>query len=165
MVRELKWIERGKVNQYEEELIKKFSNKLNVKRKTIEGLILYIKSLYVVDQIDPHNKLYKKKFERFKINCLNAISNSSKKNPNDLKIECYVIAKNSATANYYNDIEAYNYKELYVMIEYSTEYIDSNSIKLYNELVVFMGLSKDDIKMQTQRFSSYLLALNASIKN
>ena len=92
-------------------------------------------------------------------NCI--LNNESRLNIQEMRFALFQVIKNRKSLEYYPDDENF----VYVIIEKHIKYIMSNSDKLFLELELFKGVTKEEYETEGLQFRSLLSRLaNNSLK-
>lgn len=153
-----------KINEYLNILKNKYKNKLFADKKSTLEIINYLKENFNVNELEKDTTRYQHQIEIAKLNCINADSNKNKVNYEDLSFKTFEIIKDSLSADYYS---AYDYNSslssilpIFLMIEINTGYLYSNSNSLMKHLILYQGISQDDIDNNTGNLILYLRLLD-----
>jgi len=140
-----------KINQYLELLKNKHKDKIYANKKSTIDIINYINEKFNLNEIA-------------KLNCMNAESYKNKVNYENMSIKTFEIVKDSLSADYYS---TYDYNgsissilPIFLMIELNTGYLYSNSNDLMQHLILYQGISQDDIDNNTSNLTLYLRLLD-----
>lgn len=148
----------------------KYKYRINKCKKDVFELINYIKkNLNVIENVQ-NESLYLNEVEFTKINSLSSWKNIKKNyNYNDLNVIAYEIIKDSKSEIYYkshpkgiiipkSNIDIPN--RIIIILETKTEYIYCNNDLLYKDLVIYQGISENDIINETPQLITYLRLLD-----
>lgn len=94
------------------------------------------------------------------LNCLYSLKGINL-TESDLSFNIFEVIENEASFEYYRDLEKNMYlnQSLYIVLEMTTGYIESNSNMLKTELYLYQGITKYYIENNTPDLITYLLFL------
>ncbi len=153
-----------KINQYLNLLKNKHKDKIYANRKNTIDIINYINEKFNLNEMENDSNKYQHQIEIAKLNCMNAESYKNKVNYENMSIKTFEIVKDSLSADYYS---TYDYNgsissilPIFLMIELNTGYLYSNSNDLMQHLILYQGISQDDIDNNTSNLTLYLRLLD-----
>jgi hypothetical protein len=153
-----------KINQYLELLKNKHKDKIYANKKSTIDIINYINEKFNLNEMENDSNKYQHQIEIAKLNCMNAESYKNKVNYENMSIKTFEIVKDSLSADYYS---TYDYNgsissilPIFLMIELNTGYLYSNSNDLMQHLILYQGISQDDIDNNTSNLTLYLRLLD-----
>ncbi len=137
-----------------------YQNKIISPENSIIEMIEYLKNKIDYRIIDLHKHKYY--YEKTKSNIYNSYCNENKKiNSDHFIIEVWEIINNEKSSMYYSNFD----DTIYVVFEYKTEFISSNSNDLLAELIVKKGINTKDIEKKNNTYMNYLFFLKYAIDN
>lgn len=158
----------NKINEYIKLLKDKHKNEIFSNKKNTLEIINYINNKFNLKEIEKDAIKYQHQIEITKINCMNAESNRNKVNYEDMNITAYEIIKDSLSADYYLAYDYYStissILPIFLIIESNTGYLYSNSNDLMKHLILYQGISQDDIDNNTDNLTLYLRLLDEKSK-
>ncbi len=153
-----------KINQYLDLLKNKHKDKIYANKKSTIDIINYINEKFNLNEMENDSNKYQHQIEIAKLNCMNAESYKNKVNYENMSIKTFEIVKDSLSADYYS---TYDYNgsissilPIFLMIELNTGYLYSNSNDLMQHLILYQGISQDDIDNNTSNLTLYLRLLD-----
>ncbi len=153
-----------KINQYLDLLKNKHKDKIYANKKSTIDIINYINEKFNLNEMENDSNKYQHQIEIAKLNCMNAESYKNKVNYENMSIKTFEIVKDSLSADYYL---TYDYNgsissilPIFLMIELNTGYLYSNSNDLMQHLILYQGISQDDIDNNTSNLTLYLRLLD-----
>lgn len=153
-----------KINQYLDLLKNKHKDKIYANKKSTIDIINYINEKFNLNEMENDSNKYQHQIEIAKLNCMNAESYKNKVNYENMSIKTFEIVKDSLSADYYS---TYDYNgsissilPIFLMIELNTGYLYSNSNDLMQHLILYQGISQDDIDNNASNLTLYLRLLD-----
>lgn len=143
----------------------KYQNRIITPEKDIVEIMQYLKNKVDYRIVDLTK--YEHRLNRIKHNIYYSYYNDSKSiNKDDLIIEGWEIIKNKKSINYYSNHDVRSHDDtIYVVFEYKTGYISSNSNDVLSELIVKRGINSEDIAQKSIVYKNYLFFLEYAIEN
>ncbi|NCE65235.1 hypothetical protein D1159_11770 [Pseudoflavonifractor sp. 524-17] len=125
-------------------------------QKDIAELLEWLQEKYVVSEIKLAD--FSKSFGKHLVyNAVHAVTNQKLMlEERELQFICYRVEKAAHNSEYDYILESTYGEYIYVIIEKNTGYILSNCNKLYLELVIARGVTKEDIDNNTMYMQYYL---------
>ncbi|MDF2872754.1 MAG: hypothetical protein K0R05_4329 [Anaerocolumna sp.] len=153
-----------KINEYLDLLKNKYKDKIYANKKSTIDIINYINEKFNLNEMENDSNKYQHQIEIAKLNCMNVESYKNKVNYENMSIKTFEIVKDSLSADYYS---TYDYNgsissilPIFLMIELNTGYLYSNSNDLMQHLILYQGISQDDIDNNTSNLTLYLRLLD-----
>lgn len=148
------------INTYLKLLKDKHKSKLFANKKSTLEIINYIKDKFNLNEMEKDTIKYQQQVEIAKINCMNAESYRNRVKYEDMSITTYEIIKDSLSADFYltydNNSSISSILPIFLIIELNTGYFYSNSNDLMEHLILYQGISQDDIDNNTGNLTLYL---------
>lgn len=146
------------INNYLDLLKEKHKDKLYANKRSPSEVINYINSKFNLIKIKQDSGKYQQQVELTKINCLNAEASRDEIKYENMNIFTYEIINDRLSSIYYQRYNRNNLPILpiLVMIEENTGYLYSNCNELLVHLILYQGISQEDIDNNTGNLSLYL---------
>ncbi|OLA34871.1 MAG: hypothetical protein BHW38_02175 [Firmicutes bacterium CAG:321_26_22] len=132
------------MNKYVKSLIKKYKNPSIIGEKSIEEVIAYLKQKFVIKDIT--QKISDIEIKRFKFNIVHSLDGENI-SPENIKFY-------AASKEYYQEMD--DEEKIYVYIDETSGYIESNCSGLFTELALYKGISQYDYDNNTDKLIEYL---------
>lgn len=150
------------MNHHFEVLKEKYKDKLYANKKTPIEIINYMKENFTLAEVDNSADRYQNKIEMAKVNCSNTEAYRNKIAIDDMDFLIYEIVKDKRSSSYYQEHEKLflTISPISFIIETNTGYLYSNCNKLQLHMILFQGISQEDIDNDTGDLSLYLRLLD-----
>ena len=132
------------MNKYVKSLIKKYKNPSIIGEKSIEEVIAYLKQKFVIKDIT--QKISDIEIKRFKFNIVHSLDGENI-SPENIKFYAYRVEDSTASKEYYQEMD--DEEKIYVYIDETSGYIESNCSGLFTELALYKGISQYDYDNNT----------------
>ena len=132
-------------------LIKKYKNPSIIGEKSIEEVIAYLKQKFVIKDIT--QKISDIEIKRFKFNIVHSLDGENI-SPENIKFYAYRVEDSTASKEYYQEMD--DEEKIYVYIDETSGYIESNCSGLFTELARYKGISQYDYDNNTDKLIEYL---------
>lgn len=121
-----------------------------------------MKNNFTLVEVDNSTGRYQSKLEMVRVNCSNAEAYRNKIAVDDMDFLIYEIAKDERSSSYYQEHEKLflTVNPISFIIETNTGYLYSNCNKLQLHMILFQGISQEDIDNNTGDLSLYLRLLD-----
>lgn len=139
------------MNKYVKSLIKKYKNPSIIGEKSIEEVIAYLKQKFVIKDIT--QKISDIEIKRFKFNIVHSLDGENI-SPENIKFYAYRVEDSTASKEYYQEMD--DEEKIYVYIDETSGYIESNCSGLFTELALYKGISQYDYDNNTDKLIEYL---------
>ena len=139
------------MNKYVKSLIKKYKNPSIIGEKSIEEVIAYLKQKFVIKDIT--QKISDIEIKRFKFNIVHSLDGENI-SPENIKFYAYRVEDSTASKEYYQEMD--DEEKIYVYIDETSGYIESNCSGLFTELALYKGISQYDYDNNTDELIEYL---------
>ncbi len=139
------------MNKYVKTLIKKYKNPSIIGEKSIEEVIAYLKQKFVIKDIT--QKISDIEIKRFKFNIVHSLDGENI-SPENIKFYAYRVEDSTASKEYYQEMD--DEEKIYVYIDETSGYIESNCSGLFTELALYKGISQYDYDNNTDKLIEYL---------
>ena len=139
------------MNKYVKSLIKKYKNPSIIGEKSIEEVIAYLKQKFVIKDIT--QKMSDIEIKRFKFNIVHSLDGENI-SPENIKFYAYRVEDSTASKEYYQEMD--DEEKIYVYIDETSGYIESNCSGLFTELALYKGISQYDYDNNTDKLIEYL---------
>ena len=139
------------MNKYVKSLIKKYKNPSIIGVKSIEEVIAYLKQKFVIKDIT--QKISDIEIKRFKFNIVHSLDGENI-SPENIKFYAYRVEDSTASKEYYQEMD--DEEKIYVYIDETSGYIESNCSGLFTELALYKGISQYDYDNNTDKLIEYL---------
>ncbi len=139
------------MNKYVKTLIKKYKNPSIIGEKSIEEVIAYLKQKFVIKDIT--QKISDIEIKRFKFNIVHSLDGENI-SPENIKFYAYHVEDSTASKEYYQEMD--DEEKIYVYIDETSGYIESNCSGLFTELALYKGISQYDYDNNTDKLIEYL---------
>lgn len=139
------------MNKYVKSLIKKYKNPSIIGEKSIEEVIAYLKQKFVIKDIT--QKISDIEIKRFKFNIVHSLDGENI-SPENIKFYAYRVEDSTASKEYYQKMD--DEEKIYVYIDETSGYIESNCSGLFTELALYKGISQYDYDNNTDKLIEYL---------
>ena len=139
------------MNKYVKSLIKKYKNPSIIGEKSIEEVIAYLKQKFVIKDIT--QKISDIEIKRFKFNIVHSLDGENI-SPENIKFYEYRVEDSTASKEYYQEMD--DEEKIYVYIDETSGYIESNCSGLFTELALYKGISQYDYDNNTDKLIEYL---------
>ena len=139
------------MNKYVKTLIKKYKNPSIIGEKSIEEVIAYLKQKFVIKDIT--QKISDIEIKRFKFNIVHSLDGENI-SPENIKFHAYHVEDSTASKEYYQEMD--DEEKIYVYIDETSGYIESNCSGLFTELALYKGISQYDYDNNTDKLIEYL---------
>lgn len=139
------------MNKYVKSLIKKYKNPSIIGEKSIEEVIAYLKQKFVIKDIT--QKISDIEIKRFKFNIVHSLDGENI-SPENIKFYAYRVEDSTASKEYYQEMD--DEEKIYVYIDETSGYIESNCSGLFTELAFYKGISQYDYDNNTDKLIEYL---------
>ena len=139
------------LNKYVKSLIKKYKNPSIIGEKSIEEVIAYLKQKFVIKDIT--QKISDIEIKRFKFNIVHSLDGENI-SPENIKFYAYRVEDSTASKEYYQEMD--DEEKIYVYIDETSGYIESNCSGLFTELALYKGISQYDYDNNTDKLIEYL---------
>ena len=139
------------MNKYVKSLIKKYKNPSIIGEKSIEEVIAYFKQKFVIKDIT--QKISDIEIKRFKFNIVHSLDGENI-SPENIKFYAYRVEDSTASKEYYQEMD--DEEKIYVYIDETSGYIESNCSGLFTELALYKGISQYDYDNNTDKLIEYL---------
>ena len=139
------------MNKYVKTLIKKYKNPSIIGEKSIEEVIAYLKQKFVIKDIT--QKISDIEIKRFKFNIVHSLDGENI-SPENIKFHAYSVEDSTASKEYYQEMD--DEEKIYVYIDETSGYIESNCSGLFTELALYKGISQYDYDNNTDKLIEYL---------
>ena len=139
------------MNKYVKSLIKKYKNPSIIGEKSIEEVIAYLKQKFVIK--DSTQKISDIEIKRFKFNIVHSLDGENI-SPENIKFYAYRVEDSTASKEYYQEMD--DEEKIYVYIDETSGYIESNCSGLFTELALYKGISQYDYDNNTDKLIEYL---------
>ena len=139
------------MNKYVKSLIKKYKNPSIIGEKSIEEVIAYLKQKFVIKDIT--QKISDIEIKRFKFNIVHSLDGENI-SPENIKFYAYRVEDSTASKEYYQEMD--DEEKIYVYIDETSGYIESNCSRLFTELALYKGISQYDYDNNTDKLIEYL---------
>ena len=139
------------MNKYVKSLIKKYKNPSIIGEKSIEEVIAYLKQKFVIKDIT--QKISDIEIKRFKFNIVHSLDGENI-SPENIKFYAYRVEDSTASKEYYQEMG--DEEKIYVYIDETSGYIESNCSGLFTELALYKGISQYDYDNNTDKLIEYL---------
>ena len=139
------------MNKYVKTLIKKYKNPSIIGEKSIEEVIAYLKQKFVIKDIT--QKISDIEIKRFKFNIVHSLDGENIL-PENIKFYAYRVEDSTASKEYYQEMD--DEEKIYVYIDETSGYIESNCSGLFTELALYKGISQYDYDNNTDKLIEYL---------
>ena len=139
------------MNKYVKSLIKKYKNPSIIGEKSIEEVIAYLKQKFVIKEIT--QKISDIEIKRFKFNIVHSLDGENI-SPENIKFYAYRVEDSTASKEYYQEMD--DEEKIYVYIDETSGYIESNCSGLFTELALYKGISQYDYDNNTDKLIEYL---------
>ena len=139
------------MNKYVKSLIKKYKNPSIIGEKSIEEVIAYLKQKFVIKDIT--QKISDIEIKRFKFNIVHSLDGENI-SPENIKFYAYRVEDSTASKEYYQEMD--DEEKIYVYIDETSGYIESNCSGLFIELALYKGISQYDYDNNTDKLIEYL---------
>ena len=139
------------MNKYVKSLIKKYKNPSIIGEKSIEEVIAYLKQKFVIKDIT--QKISDIEIKRFKFNIVHSLDGENI-SPENIKFFAYRVEDSTASKEYYQEMD--DEEKIYVYIDETSGYIESNCSGLFTELALYKGISQYDYDNNTDKLIEYL---------
>ena len=139
------------MNKYVKSLIKKYKNPSIIGEKSIEEVIAYLKQKFVIKDIT--QKISDIEIKRFKFNIVHSLDGENI-SPENIKFYAYRVEDSTASKEYYQEKD--DEEKIYVYIDETSGYIESNCSGLFTELALYKGISQYDYDNNTDKLIEYL---------
>lgn len=139
------------MNKYVKTLIKKYKNPSIIGEKSIEEVIAYLKQKFVIKDIT--QKISDIEIKRFKFNIVHSLDGENI-SPENIKFHAYCVEDSTASKEYYQEMD--DEEKIYVYIDETSGYIESNCSGLFTELALYKGISQYDYDNNTDKLIEYL---------
>lgn len=139
------------MNKYVKSLIKKYKNPSIIGEKSIEEVIAYLKQKFVIKDIA--QKISDIEIKRFKFNIVHSLDGENI-SPENIKFYAYRVEDSTASKEYYQEMD--DEEKIYVYIDETSGYIESNCSGLFTELALYKGISQYDYDNNTDKLIEYL---------
>ena len=132
-------------------MIKKYKNPSIIGEKSIEEVIAYLKQKFVIKDIT--QKISDIEIKRFKFNIVHSLDGENI-SPENIKFYAYRVEDSTASKEYYQEMD--DEEKIYVYIDETSGYIESNCSGLFTELALYKGISQYDYDNNTDKLIEYL---------
>lgn len=139
------------MNKYVKTLIKKYKNPSIIGEKSIEEVIAYLKQKFVIKDIT--QKISDIEIKRFKFNIVHSLDGENI-SPENIKFHAYRVEDSTVSKEYYQEMD--DEEKIYVYIDETSGYIESNCSGLFTELALYKGISQYDYDNNTDKLIEYL---------
>lgn len=139
------------MNKYVKSLVKKYKNPSIIGEKSIEEVIAYLKQKFVIKDIT--QKISDIEIKRFKFNIVHSLDGENI-SPENIKFYAYRVEDSTASKEYYQEMD--DEEKIYVYIDETSGYIESNCSGLFTELALYKGISQYDYDNNTDKLIEYL---------
>ena len=139
------------MNKYVKTQIKKYKNSSIIGEKSIEEVIAYLKQKFVIKDIT--QKISDIEIKRFKFNIVHSLDGENI-SPENIKFHAYRVEDSTASKEYYQEMD--DEEKIYVYIDETSGYIESNCSGLFTELALYKGISQYDYDNNTDKLIEYL---------
>lgn len=139
------------MNKYVKTLIKKYKNPSIIGEKSIEEVIAYLKQKFVIKDIT--QKISDIEIKRFKFNIVHSLDGENI-SPENIKFHAYRVEDSTASKECYQEMD--DEEKIYVYIDETSGYIESNCSGLFTELALYKGISQYDYDNNTDKLIEYL---------
>lgn len=139
------------MNKYVKSLIKKYKNPSIIGEKSIEEVIAYLKQKFVIKDIT--QKISDIEIKRFKFNIVHSLDGENI-SPENIKFYAYRVEDSTASKEYYQEMD--DEEKIYVYIDETSGYIESNCSGLFTEFALYKGISQYDYDNNTDKLIEYL---------
>lgn len=139
------------MNKYVKSLIKKYKNPSIIGEKSIEEVIAYLKQKFVIKDITQNISDIEIKICRF--NIVHSLDGENI-SPENIKFHVYSVEDSTASKEYYQEMD--DEEKIYVYIDETSGYIESNCSGLFTELALYKGISQYDYDNNTDKLIEYL---------
>ena len=139
------------MNKYVKTLIKKYKNPSIIGEKSIEEVIAYLKQKFVIKDIT--QKISDIEIKRFKFNIVHSLDGENI-SPENIKFHAYRVEDSTESKEYYQEMD--DEEKIYVYIDETSGYIESNCSGLFTELALYKGISQYDYDNNTDKLIEYL---------
>ena len=139
------------MNNYVKTLIKKYKNPSIIGEKSIEEVIAYLKQKFVIKDIT--QKISDIEIKRLKFNIVHSLDGENI-SPENIKFHACRVEDSTASKEYYQEMD--DEEKIYVYIDETSGYIESNCNGLFTELALYKGISQYDYDNNTDKLIEYL---------
>ena len=114
-------------------------------------MIAYLKQKFVIKDIT--QKISDIEIKRFKFNIVHSLDGENI-SPENIKFYAYRVEDSTASKEYYQEMD--DEEKIYVYIDETSGYIESNCSGLFTELALYKGISQYDYDNNTDKLIEYL---------
>lgn len=146
------------MNNRFQELFNKYGNEVNINHQSPQKLKNHITEKYSVIPVENEVVEIKRIKERFLLNLENSLEVTGKDKENKPDIWFVKIVQDERSEELYScKINDWIDGSIFILIDMSSGYFQTNSPILSTQIIEYVGVTKDDIKNMSFRYMNYLI--------